>query len=231
MSSISGLAKKLAAELLGTFAFVLVGAGSAVGVQSLGTSDPSSSLLVAALANGLGLAMAVTATMAISGGSLNPAVTVGLLAARKISAIEVVPYILAELAGATLAGLALVATLPSFFGNLVHWGAPSLANSLSVAQGTLLELLMTFVLMFAVLATAVDPRAPKIGGLGIGLAVLADVLLGGPLTGAAMNPARAMGPMIAGGFLPSYWYIYWVGPLAGAILAALAYRYALEKKS
>lgn len=90
---------------------------------------------------------------------------------------------------------------------------------------------MTFVLMFAILGTAVDPRAPKIGGLGIGLAVLADVLLGGALTGAAMNPARAMGPMIAGGFVPSYWYIYWVGPMAGAILATLAYKYALEKKA
>ncbi|MDV3293114.1 MAG: aquaporin [Nitrososphaerales archaeon] len=230
MSSNPGLAKKLAAELLGTFVFVLVGAGSAVGVQSLGATDPSSALLVAALANGLGLAMAVTATMAVSGGSLNPAVTIALLAVRKISATEAVPYILAELAGATLAGLALVVSLPSSVGGLVHWGAPSLANSLTITQGTLLELLMTFVLMFAILGTAVDPRAPKIGGLGIGLAVLADVLLGGPLTGAAMNPARAMGPMIAGGFLPSYWYIYWLGPVAGAILAAFAYRYCLEKK-
>jgi MIP family channel proteins len=223
-----GLSKKLAAELVGTFAFVLVGAGSAVAVQSFNGSDPSSSLILAALANGLGLAVAVTATMAISGGSLNPAVTIGLLACRKIGARDVIPYILAELIGATLAGAALVASLPSAFGNSANWGAPSLALSVSVFQGTLLELLLTFVLMFAVLGTAVDHRAPKIGGFGIGIAVLADVLLGGPFTGAAMNPARAMGPMIAGGFIPSYWYIYWIGPVAGAVLAALAYRYFLE---
>ncbi len=230
MSSNPGLAKKLAAELLGTFVFVFVGAGSAVATQSLGIADPPSSLLIAAFANGLGLAMAVTATMAISGGSLNPAVTVGLLVGRKIAARDVLPYILAELTGATLAGMALVASLPSTLGTAVHWGAPSLSSSVTLAQGTLLELFMTFVLMFAILGTAVDPRAPKIGGLGIGLAVLADVLLGGPFTGAAMNPARAMGPMIAGLSIPSYWYIYWLGPLAGAILAALVYRYAVENK-
>lgn len=139
MSSNPGLAKKLAAELLGTFVFVLVGAGSAVGVVSLGGTDPASSLLVAALANGLGLAMAVSATMAISGGSLNPAVTVALLAIRKLSAIEAASYIVAELAGATLAGIALVVSLPSSLGDLVHWGAPSLSNSVTLAQGTLLE--------------------------------------------------------------------------------------------
>lgn len=228
MSQGPGLPKKLAAELIGTFAFVLVGAGSAVASQSLGVSDPSSSLIVAALANGLGLALGVTATMAISGGSLNPAVTIGFLVCGKISPREVVPYIIAELAGASLAGFALVASLPAGFGSAARWGAPSLAGSISVFQGTLLELVMTFVLMFAVLATAVDPRAPKVGGFGIGVAVLVDVLFGGALTGAAMNPARAIGPMLAGGFLPSYWYIYWIGPFAGAILAALAYRYLLE---
>ena len=87
---------------------------------------------------------------------------------------------------------------------------------------------MTFVLLFAILRAAVDPRAPKVGGFGIGLAVLSDVLFGGPLTGAAMNPVRAMGPIIVAGFLPPYWYIHRVGPVAGAILAALAYRYLLE---
>ena len=231
MASAAGLPQKFAAEFIGTFAFVLVGAGSAVAVQSFGLTDPVSSVLVAAFANGLGLAMAVTATMAISGGSLNPAVSVALLVGKKLGAREVIPYIVAELLGATVAGAALTASLPSAFGAAAHWGAPTLATSINVGQGILLELLMTFVLMFAILGTAVDSRAPKVGGLGIGLAVLADVLLGGPFTGAAVNPARAMGPMIAGGFFPSYWYIYWIGPLAGAILAAVAYRYVLESKN
>ena len=216
--------KKLAAELIGTFAFVLVGAGSAVAAQSFSGGDPFSSLLVAALANGLGLAVAVTATMAVSGGSLNPAVTIGLLVSGKISARDVVPYIFAEVAGATIAVGALVVSLPASFGNPAHWGSPTLATSVSALQGTVLELLMTFVLMLVVLGTAVDPRAPRIGGFGIGIAVLADVLLGGPFTGAAMNPARAIGPMIAGSFFPSYWYIYWVGPLAAAAVVGLLYR-------
>ncbi|MDV3277648.1 MAG: aquaporin [Nitrososphaerales archaeon] len=226
----AGLRTKVAAEFLGTFVFVLVGVGSAVATSALGITDSAASLLIAALANGLGLAMAVSATMAVSGGSLNPAVTLCLFVARKLQAREVLPYVIAELAGAILAGLALTASFPAAFGNAAHWGAPTLAGSVTVAQGTLIELIMTFVLVFAIFGTAVDSRAPKIGGLGIGLAVLVDVLTGGPFTGAAMNPARAMGPMIAGLFLPGYWYIYWVGPIAGAILAALAYRYAVEGK-
>ena len=196
--------------------------------QYLVGSDPFFALLVGALANGLGLAVAVTATMAISGGSLNPAVTPGLLVCGKVSLKDVVPYIVAELVGATLAGYALVVSLPSTFGKAANWGAPSLAGPISVYQGTLLELVMTFVLMFAVLGTAVDSRAPHIGGFGIGIAVLCDVLFGGALTGAAMNPARAMGPVIAGGFLPCHWYVYWIGPVAGAILASVVYRYLLE---
>jgi aquaporin Z len=94
-----------------------------------------------------------------------------------------------------------------------------------------LELVMTLVLLTAVFGTAVSSGAPEIGGFGIGLAVLADVLLGGPFTGAAMNPARAMGPMLAGGFYPSYWYIYWVGPVLAAIAVGLVYRYIQGKAS
>jgi len=223
--------RNLIAEHIGTFVFGRVGAGSAVATQSLVSPDSAASLVIAALANGLGLAVAVSATMGISGGSLNPAVTLGLLVAKKIPFRDVIPYILAELAGATLAGLALVASLPSSLGDTVHWGAPTLASTLSVAQGTLLESLMTVFLFAAVIGTAVDPRAPKIGGFGIGVALLTDVLLGGPFTGAAANPARAMGPMLAGMFLPGYWYIYWIGPVAGALLVGLLYRYSPENRS
>lgn len=230
MSSAPALPKKLAAEVVGTFVFVLVGAGSALGAVSLSHSDPGASLLIAALANGLGLAMAVSATMGTSGGVLNPAVALGLFVGRKLRGVEVVPYIIAELAGATAAGIALVLSFPSVLGNPVHWGAPTLSGLLSVWQGTAVEALTTFVLVIAVYGTAVDSRAPHIGGLGIGLAVLADVLVAGPLTGAPMNPARALGPMIAGSFLPSYWWIYIVGPAIGAIAAGLVYRYLVESK-
>jgi len=219
------MSSKIGAEFVGTFVFVLVGAGSAIGTKALGLSDPAASLLVAALANGIGLAVAVSATMGVSGGSLNPAVTLALFVAKKLPARDVIPYIIAELAGATLAALALAASVPRGLGIAVNLGSPTLAPFISPAQGTLLELLMTFFLVLAVFGTAVSPRAPKIGGLGIGLAVVADVFLGGPFTGAAMNPARAMGPMLASLFLPSYWYIYWVGPVIGGVIVGVFYRY------
>lgn len=169
--------------------------------------------------------------MGISGGVLNPAVSFALFIGRKLPGRDVLPYILVELAGAFSAGIALVLSIPAVIGGQVNWGAPTLLPALNVGQGISVEALLTFVLVIAVYGTAVDPRAPKIGGLGIGLAVLADVLLGGPLTGAAMNPARAMGPMLAGSFIPYYWYIYWIGPFIGATLAGLVYRYVLEGRS
>jgi len=242
LSLAKSLRGKLAAEFVGTFVFVLVGAGSSLVVPTLtGGQSPSlliitlanesSSLLIAALANGLGLAMAVSATMGVSGGVLNPAVAVGLLIGRKLSKAEIIPYIVAELAGAIIAGSALVAAFPSTLGEPRHWGAPTLSALLTVWQGIAVEALLTFVLVIAVYGTAVDARAPRIGGLGIGLALMADVLVGGPFTGAAVNPARAMGPMVAGLFFPGYWYIYWVGPVIGAAAAGLVYRYALESDS
>lgn len=145
--------------------------------------------------------------MAISGGSPNPPVAVELLVCTEIVARDVVPYVVAELAGVTLAGWALVVSQPSSSGKAANWGAPSPAGSISAYQGTLLVTLMTWVLMLAVLCTAIDTRALRIGGYGIGIAVLCDVLFGRSLTGAAMNPARATVTMIAGAFLPSCWYI------------------------
>jgi MIP family channel proteins len=234
MTSSPVFRRKLIAEFIGTFVFVLVGAGSALGTTALVGPGSASSLLIAALANGLGLAVAVSATMAISGGVLNPAVTIGLFIGNKLPAKDVLPYVLVELGGAITAGLALVATFPAALGNAAGWGAPSLGGGLNVGQGVLLEALLTFVLVTAVYGTAVDSRAPHIGGLGIGLAVVADVLVAGPLTGAAMNPARAMGPMlaalVAGQGFPGYWYIYWIGPILGAIAAGGVYAYFLESE-
>jgi aquaporin TIP len=238
MSGQPDLARRCTAELLGTFLFVFVGAGSAVAAQYLFTlntttgfsNDPRAGLLVAALANGIGLAVAISATMAVSGGSLNPAVTLSLFVGKKLPARDVIPYVVAELVGAIFAGLLLITVLPSSPGKAVDWGAPSI-SVISVSQATVLELVMTFFLVLAVYGTAVDKRAPKIAGFGIGLVVLVDVLVGGPFTGAAMNPARAMGPMIASWTFPGYWYIYWIGPLIGGALAGLIYNHVLEDKA
>ena len=229
MSDAPKLTRKLIAELVGTFIFVFVGAGSAIASQYLGITEPGSALLIAALANGIGLAIGISATLAVSGGVLNPAVAIGLLVGGKLHARDVIPYIVAELVGATIAAGLLAVVAPSSIASAVHLGAPTLSSGISSLQGMLFELVMTFLLVFTVYGTIVDSRAPKIAGLGVGLIVIADVLAGGAFTGAAMNPARAMGPMIAGLFFPSYWYIYWVGPIIGAILAGLVYHYALEK--
>ena len=223
-----GLGRKFIAELLGTFLFVFVGAGSAVAAQYLGISDPGTSLLIAAFANGLGLAVGISVTMGVSGGALNPAVTIALLLGKKMPGRDVIPYIVAELVGATLAGVLLMAVSPSSAGAAAHWGAPTLSSAISVGQGTLFEIVMTFLLVLAVYGTIVDPRSPKIGGFGVGLVVVADVLVGGPFTGAAMNPARAMGPMIASLSFPAYWYIYWIGPVIGAAIAGLVYSRVIE---
>ncbi len=228
MSSPPTLSRKLAAEAVGTFVFVLVGAGSALESGTLLNGNPAALLLIAAFANGLGLAVAVSATMGVSGGAVNPAVAIGLWVGRKLDDKEFITYMLAELVGAIAAGLALVALFPSSIGDAAHWGSPTLSNLLNVGQGIGIEAVLTFVLVFTVYGTAVDPRHPNIGGLGIGLAVVVDVLVAGTLTGAAMNPARAFGPMIAGQFFPGYWYIYLVGPMIGGAIAGLVYKYAIE---
>src|SRR5579863_5193944 len=157
LSAAPTLSKKLAAEFVGTFAFVLVGAGSALGVTG-GASNPATSLMLAALANGLGLAVAVTATMGTSGGVLNPAVGLALLLGGKLSPKEWVTYAVVEVIGAVAAVGALVVSFPSSIGVPVNWGAPTLSSALSLGQGISIEALMTFVLVLAVFGAAVDGR-------------------------------------------------------------------------
>lgn len=234
METTPSLRQKIAAEFLGTFLFVFVGAGSAVSLGYIASTSTGANLLVGAFANGLGLAIAVTATMSISGGHLNPAVTLGFLAARKIPIPHAVAYIISQVIGASIAGLLLISVLPTGIGNSVGWGAPAVAG-ISVGQAIALEGIMTFILVLTVFGTAVDPRAPKVGGFAIGLIVAADVLIGGPFTGAAMNPARAIGPQIAGSILTgtgafANWYVWWIGPILGGVVAALVYVHLIWKK-
>jgi len=111
----------------------------------------------------------------------------------------------------------------------VALGTPAVGEGITVGAAIAIEAILTMVLLVAVFGTAVDPRAPKIGGLAIGLAVAADIFMGGPLTGAAMNPARWFGPAVASGTYDD-WYVWWIGPLVGAAIAALIYRFALEDR-
>ncbi|HEU4673882.1 MAG TPA: aquaporin [Candidatus Limnocylindrales bacterium] len=212
----------IVAEAVGTFLFVLVGAGS-IAVGALTGGNPPGGLVGVAFAHGLALAIVVSSLGAISGGHVNPAVTFGVWVAGRMSGVRAIAYVVAQLVGAVAAGFALrvvidPATDPS------HLGTPALAPGVGIGAGTFLEALTTMLLLMAVFGTAVDPRAPKIGGLAIGLSVAADILFAGPLTGAAMNPARWFGSAIASGTLDN-WYVWWIGPLIGAGIIAVIYRF------
>jgi len=207
------------AEFLGTFTLCFAGQGSIVMQQAAGTNN----LLVVAVAHGLALAVMISALGSWSGAHFNPAVTLGFWITRRISLTSAITYWVSQLVGAIAASFLLRSVMPGEAGAAVHFGVPMLAAGVSVGQGFLLEFVMTFFLVTAVWGSAVDERGPKIGGFGIGLAVCMDILFGGPLTGAAMNPARAFGAACASGVWTDHW-LYWVAPTAGGAAAARVYK-------
>jgi len=232
----AGLGAKLTGELLGTFALTFIGAGAIVTTTWNGGAP---GLVGIALAHGIVLAIAVSATMNVSGGHINPAVTLAMVATGRIKIGPAIGYIIAQCVGATVAGFLLAYIFGALgVGGGGVTGKDAIAKSLlgtpnfnqqAMTFGTavLVEAVLTFLLVFAIFGTAVDDRAPQIGGWGIGLMVAVDILMGGPITGAAMNPARTIGTLIGGGSATSgLWSqhaVYWIGPVLGAILAALAY--------
>jgi MIP family channel proteins len=216
----SGTVPALVAEAIGTFLFFFIAAGAAL----VATGDPAAALLIVALAHGVVLAVLVSSFGAVSGGHFNPAVTLGLWIAGQIDVVKGVAYMVAQLLGGAAAGFAL-----AYFFADVGPAVPALGEGVDVIEGILLEAIMTTVLLFAVFGTAVDARGPKIGGLAIGLAVAADILFGGPLTGAAMNPARWFGPAVAAGAFDN-WFVWWIGPFLGAIVVAVLYRALLAPR-
>jgi MIP family channel proteins len=203
------------AELLGTFGLVFFGAGAVV---TSGTGGFG--LLGVALVHAIVLSVMVSATMGVSGGHLNPAVTLGFLATRRIDGKSAAMYIVAQLVGAILAGLAIKAFLPGPMVRATIAGTPQLAGTITVPLAIGMEALLTFFLVSAVFGTCVNPDAPKIGGFGIGLTLFFDIMVGGPFTGAAMNPARAFGPALTSGVWTSH-AVYWIGPIIGGVVAAL----------
>jgi MIP family channel proteins len=218
------LGRRLVAEAVGTFGFVFVGA--AVVVVNGGFPNSGIGLLGIALAHAVALSVLITATMTISGGHINPAVTVGLLIARRIDPVSAVAYIITQLAAACLGAFAVKLLLPAAAVREALLGVPVIASSVTLGQAIGLEAVLTFFLVSAVFGTAVSPDAPRVAGFGIGLVLLFDILVGGPLTGAAMNPARAFGPAaVAGQWLGHG--VYWVGPLIGAVVAAVLWEWVL----
>jgi aquaporin TIP len=222
------------AEFIATLLFVFVGAGAvavitgalplptASGGEPVGV-DVAASLIAIALAHGLAIAVLVAATARISGGHINPAVTFAAVITGRMKAGPGVLYIAAQLAGAVVGALLLhLVLVSSVEGNL---GAHALNdNALSSdLAGVLVEIILTFILVFTVFAVAMDPRGPSnLAPIAIGLAVLIDHFVGVPLTGASMNPARSFGPALVANSWDDHW-VYWIGPLTGGALAGLTY--------
>jgi MIP family channel proteins len=218
--------KKYVAEFLGTLMFVFLSAGAGVAVASMGASGYIGAFAVA-FATGLALSIAISATMGVSGGHLNPAVTIGMLTIGKIKADQAAGYIISQVVGAFVGASLLFILFSATAGSSVHWGTPTVAVGVTTLQAITIEAIMTFFLVFAVFTTAVDKRAPKIAGFGVGIVVMLDALVGGSLTGAAMNPARWAGPALASLYLAN-WYVYIIGPVIGAIAAAIIYKDFIE---
>lgn len=214
-----GNAKAAVAEFVSTFTLIFIGAGAVV-ATNLGLD-----LTGVALAHGLALAIMVSVTAHISGGHVNPAVTVGLWVAGKVPSPRAVILICAQLLGAVAGAFLLKYLVPTELFDAADGGTPLLADGFAAGKGIALEAVMTFFLMFAVFGTAVDDRGPfsKTAGLTIGLVIAFDIMAFAPYTGAAMNPARWFGPALATTTWAS-WYVWIVGPVAGAIIAAVLYQ-------
>ena len=214
--------KPLVAEFLGTFALIFFGAGAICTNQWTGGAV---GLLGIAFAHAMALAVMISALGHVSGAHFNPAVTFALLTAGKIEGGKAAAYVAAQLLGAVGAALLLSYMIPVEIWRAVSLGAPSLHAEVTGTQGVILEAVMTFFLALTVFGTAVDPKGSwnAIAGFGIGSVLLFDILFGGPLTGAAMNPARAFGPALASGYWDNHG-IYWIGPLLGGALAGFLYR-------
>ena len=204
--------KAILAELIGTFLLVLIAVGA---VHNANRQHMD--LLGLALAQGLAVAAMVSAVGVVSGGHLNPAVTFGALIGGKIEAGRAAAYIVAQLVGSVAAGLV---CLLIFDKGATSAATPDLGQKVTMGIGILTEGLLTFFWVFVMFGTVLDPRAPKLGGLAVGFVVAVGVLFAGPITGAAMNPARALGPGLVSGHLTNH-MVYWLGPMLGGAIAGL----------
>ena len=218
--------KVLIAEALGTF--YLCFAGIAAILSTTSAVGGGGGLVAIALAHGLALSLAVHNFGGISGAHVNPAVTAGMLITGRIKPPLAAMYIVAQLAGSTVAAVLCKMIFPPEAVTAAMLGIPLPAPWASTATVLLVEFILTFLLITSVFGTAVDDRGKtvKIGAFGIGLTVAIDILAGGPITGASMNPARSFGPALVAGHWAWHW-AYWVGPVLGGCAAALLYHHVL----
>ena len=219
----NSLAPKLLAEFIGTFALIFIGAGAAAVVGD-GVGLPG--LIAIAFAHGLTVMAFAFAYGPVSGGHFNPSVTIGVLAAGAMRTGEAIGYIVVQLLGGVVGALLLRTVLG---GAETGLGMPALAHDLALgatsltitpAAGFMIEAVLAFFLVTVVLSTAVAGRAGNLAPLAIGVTLTLNIIMGGALTGAAFNPARALGPMVATGNFSDAW-LYLTAPIVGAIVAAL----------
>ncbi|GAU20344.1 hypothetical protein TSUD_338260 [Trifolium subterraneum] len=203
------------AELISTFIFVFAGSGSGIAYNKLtdnGAASPAG-LISASIAHAFALFVAVSVGANISGGHVNPAVTFGAFVGGNITLFRGIVYIIAQLIGSVLASLLL--SVPAF----------ALSEGVGIGPALVLEIVMTFGLVYTVYATAVDPKKGNIGiiaPIAIGFIVGANILVGGAFTGASMNPAVSFGPAVVSWSWSNHW-IYWAGPLIGGGIAGVVY--------
>jgi len=208
--------KALTAEFVGTFALIFIGAGAgAIGAGGL---------VGVALAHGLVLVAVAAAYGPISGAHINPAVTIALWFGRQIKAAEAVGYIVVQVLGGIAGAFVLRFVLGGTGSGL---GATVLAGSVSPTQGVVLEAVLTFFLVNTIYHTAVSGKAGNQAPVAIGLTLAFCILMGGPLTGASLNPARTIGPAVASGNFADLW-VYLVGPVIGGLAATLLYDRVLK---
>ena len=223
------LLRRLAAEVLGTCVLVVFGVGTVLAALTAGAGSLDyAGIGFISLGFAIAVAVSIYAFLAVSGSHINPAVTVALAVTRRFPWAEVVPYVLAQAVGAAVGSLLLVAAFgtPAVdFGG----GATALGDGVTAVQGVVAEILGTFLLMLAVMAVAVDQRAPKgWAGLIIGLTVAGAILVIAPLTGGSLNPARTFGPnlvqsLFGGEVQWAQFPLYIAGPVIGSCAAALVY--------
>lgn len=217
------LSRRILAEAIGTFGLVFFCAGGIV-VGAL--PNTGIGLMGVALTQALALGVLVTAFMNISGAHFNPAVTLGFLVGGRIRPGPAAGYITVQLVAAVAAAWLVTALLPGSAVMATALGTPMIQNGMTLWQAIAIEAVLTFFLMSAFYGTVVAPTAPAVGGFGIGLVMFFGIMVGGPLTGAAVNPARALGPaLISGNWIGHV--VYWIGPLVGAVVAAVVWERGL----
>ncbi|CAL4903529.1 unnamed protein product [Urochloa decumbens] len=218
----AGCVRAVLAELVLTFLFVFTGVSAAMAAGSgvkPGEAMPMATLAAVAIAHALAAGVLVTAGFHVSGGHLNPAVTVAMMVRGHLSKLRTVLYVAAQLLASSLACI-LLRYLTGGMVTPVH----ALGAGIRPMQGLVMEVILTFSLLFVTYAMILDPRSQvrSIGPLLTGLIVGANSLAGGNFTGASMNPARSFGPALASGDWTHHW-VYWLGPLLGGSLAAIVY--------